>query len=236
MIPVAGAIALGIGNLLGSVFGGISQAQSQESANNANISIANRNRDFQEYMSNTAFQRGVADMRRAGLNPVLAAGQGGASTPSGSGATVQAANPLSGLADGISGGVSTALSVAEKVQGIDNAQKDASLTEAQTVSEGVKNKLTANSAAEAAARTEQMRTQLPTVQAKARFDKKQTEIDEKYQDLDNVMRRTKMGVDIGGSALDMVNPLKGLMRGGKSTGPKELMDSLNRAYKRSNIP
>ena len=39
---------------------------------------------FQEDMSNTSYQRGMADMRKAGLNPILAGKMGGASTPTGS--------------------------------------------------------------------------------------------------------------------------------------------------------
>lgn len=48
---------------------------------------AKKNRDYQTEMSNTAYQRAVEDLRKAGLNPYLAYQQGGASSPAGSFAT-----------------------------------------------------------------------------------------------------------------------------------------------------
>ena len=52
-------------------------------ANRTNKKIAQKQMDFQKEMSNTSYQRAMADMKSAGLNPILAYQQGGASQPSG---------------------------------------------------------------------------------------------------------------------------------------------------------
>lgn len=74
-------------------------SMSQQSAQNRfNAEEAQKARDFEERLSNTAYQRAVKDMKDAGINPVVAYSNGasGASTPSGSAASSGSGGSYSG--------------------------------------------------------------------------------------------------------------------------------------------
>lgn len=79
-------------NTLGAIQQGIYNHIEQNAAMSYNSAEALANRQFQERMSNTSYQRAVEDMKKAGLNPILAFANGGASTPGGSGATITGAS------------------------------------------------------------------------------------------------------------------------------------------------
>lgn len=97
----APAIGEGAAILGSSIIGGLGSAFSGKSYNRAAKKAAREQMKFQEYMSNTAHQREVKDLRAAGLNPILSANSG-ASTPSGAMADVMAFDPVEGAMKGAS--------------------------------------------------------------------------------------------------------------------------------------
>lgn len=94
-------------NGIGQVWNDISGATAQNQFNSVeaqlsrqfNSAEAEKQRQFEEIMSNTAHQREVADLKKAGINPLLSSGAG-ASTPTGSSAASSPASATSGGAQG----------------------------------------------------------------------------------------------------------------------------------------
>lgn len=80
---IGGALLGGAVDIFGGLFG-----------NSAARSAAREDRAWQERMSNTSYQRAVADLKAAGLNPMLSMIKGGASTPGGS--TARQDDPVGG--------------------------------------------------------------------------------------------------------------------------------------------
>jgi len=103
--------------------------------NKANAKQADYNRNFQMEMSNTAHQREVADLRAAGLNPILSAtGGSGASQPSGSVAIMQ--DPISPAIKAKNESSQTDAQIIALFAQAASANAQAELIKAQTVSEG----------------------------------------------------------------------------------------------------
>lgn len=135
-IPLAAAGIQAGGGLLGGLFGqeGAQSVNAQQMAFNAQQAQANR--DWQTQMSNTAYQRAMADMRAAGLNPILAANLGGASTPGGAAGSIGGlANPGSMMGQGISSAAGAGNMFAQVKSAMAQAGKDDSATDVNRATE-----------------------------------------------------------------------------------------------------
>ena len=76
-------------SMIPSAVGAVGSYLGAEQTNKASAEQAQKQMDFQERMSSSAHQREVKDLIAAGLNPMLSAKLGGASSPAGAMAPVQ---------------------------------------------------------------------------------------------------------------------------------------------------
>lgn len=110
-----------LGELLGAglgLIGGLFQNSAQQAS-------ADKQMKFQERMDNTKYQRTMADMKAAGLNPMLAYSQGASGAPSGAQANVS--NVGAAAADSMQKTVSSASQAKLMNEQLTNLQADTKL-------------------------------------------------------------------------------------------------------------
>jgi len=150
-------------SIFGDVLGPVLGFMGQENANDQSQHNAEAQMNFQERMSSTAYQRAVADMKAAGLNPMLGYSQGGASSPQG--AQAQVGNSLG-----------AAVSSAGQAAQIANTQAQTKATDAQAVQ---------TQAQTAKIISETMDQKMNSASLQAQIDEKLSSAGNKQQDTSN---------------------------------------------------
>ena len=155
-ISAAGSLAGGLMSSAGQASqnaNSISWAREQQEAANAfSAAQAQKQMDFQERMSNSQYQRGMADMKLAGLNPILAYQQGGASAPQGAmgSPSMSGAAKFENAMEGLGRGVTSASKGAERAIELTNVAAQTKATNTQAELNNANTQLSTVNAAKAA--------------------------------------------------------------------------------------
>lgn len=220
MDPLSMGVAAG-GQVLGNVVGGLMGASAADSANAKRWEQQMFDYWWREKQAQSAHQYEVADLRKAGLNPVLSA-NGGASIPGASSSQVGEANPGSGVGPGLGAGINSAMAV----KGLENSTKS---TDAQAQAA-----TSAASASDASAKLSLARAQ--TEISNNKLVKNRADSAEVEAKLDKELRQSERLTDIGakaiGGASDVLNMLP--RRGGRGLGGSPGGGSYPRSYRHGN--
>lgn len=182
--------------LIGAGIGGIANLIGGERANQASARQAENQMNFQERMSNTSWQRGVADMKAAGINPMLAVNQGGASTPAGASAKMD---------NTMAPAMTSALSALQLSADIKSREGQNTLNQALASKAIVDAQLSAANTRSADTNNKALESQLKAIAEKAKADEQKAYYDRKFSTWDAIGSRVNRD---SGSAKNLLNLLK----------------------------
>lgn len=220
---IGGSLIMGGAGLLGGYLNNQQNQNSAKWAADFSAAEAQKNRSFQARMAGSAYQRSMKDMRKAGLNPMLAFSQGGASTPGGATASASAPHMEDILGKGIASAVEgrrLRADMEEKEQGTKLLKEQTDVAETskwKMMFEKAKlqedTKLTEAHRKQAEEETKIFLDNLPTMKKAAQLDAesalKRSKIDNKLVPVDAGLQRIGQAVGVGASAVGIGRMIKG---------------------------
>lgn len=223
-----GALIGGAAGLLGGIF-----------QNNAAKSAANKQMRFQKETLQHQYQWGMEDMRKAGLNPMLAYKQGGAGSASGSSYTPQ--NVGTAAVQGASTGQSSALQTKMNNEQLRNISADTKLKNSQedtAVALALQHRMLAGQAAQQTAKLAQETETAAYNTATAKAQAAQAEIDTIFykSEIGKRLRLWEKGIKAGTGGLNLglgIGKGLGSAKGSPGTGRKGPVTSNSSTFKKN---